>query len=512
MPDATSAPVIPPGGDGPVPSRVVKWREAPPVSQDPTPELEPFPLDAFPPLVRDFLLSCAASARVPVEVAAAPFLAIAGAVIGAFLRLEVSPGWIERPVLWIAVVGPTGAGKTPALAAVRRPLDALQRRLAGDYAAEREAWEAAIIAWERRGRADPRPDLYTPRPDRVVTADTTFDNLLAHLRAGSPGLCLFRDELVGIVRGMERRRGHRGDVRQAYLSLWSHGPVTAAGRDTAAHVLPFPVVTIVGGIQPQVLATIRSKDHDGLLERFLPIVTTAQDAYWTETEPASAAALGDIDAITDLFITLRDWPEEPTGEGLIIQRTPAARKIWAAWYNRNIDRITALSAASSAASSAAPSASRSVGPGMPDRQAGLPVEGFYRKLPAHVARIALVLHALWNPGAVRDPLSATTMTHATRIGECLRTHIDRAAHLIDAPPRWSPPKPTLAQRALRVLANADTPDGWLGRTVLYERLSRPHPEELTRTLEHLAAHDLVTVRRITHPRSRKPVEQWRYVN
>lgn len=345
MPDATSAPLIPPGGDGLVPSRVVKWREAPPVSQDPTPELEPFPLDALPPLVRDFLLSCAASARVPVEVA-------------------------------------------------------------------------------------------------------------------------------------------------------------------AAHVLPFPVVTIVGGIQPQVLATIRSKDHDGLLERFLPIVTTAQDAYWTETEPASAAALGDIDAITDLFITLRDWPEEPTGEGLIIQRTPAARKIWAAWYNRNIDRITALSASRSAA----PSASRSAGPGMPDGQAGLPVEGFYRKLPAHVARIALVLHALWNPGAVRDPLSATTMTHATRIGECLRTHIDRAAHLIDIPPRWSPPKPTLAQRALRVLANADTPDGWLGRTVLYERLSRPHPEELTRTLEHLAAHDLVTVRRITHPRSRKPVEQWRYVN
>lgn len=492
MPDAIPTPILP--------SPAVTPAVIPP------PDLAAFPIDAFPPLVQNFLLSCAASARVPVAVVAAPFLAITGAVIGAFLRLEVSPGWIERPVLWIAVVGPTGAGKTPALAAVRRPLDALQRRLSDEHAAARRTWEESISAWERRGRTGLPPELRAPRPDCVVTADTTFDNLVASLHNASPGLCILRDELVGVVRGMERRRGHRGDVRQAYLSLWSHGPVTSAGNDTSAHFSPFPVVSIVGGIQSQVLATLRSKDHDGLLERFLPVVTTAQDAYWTETGSAGAAP-ADIDAVADLFVTLRDWPEEPTGEGLIIQRAPAARKVWATWYNANIDRINASTHAMSSVG-AIPVIAREHSPGI---RHSLPVEGFYRKLPAHVARIALVLHALWNPGAPHNPLSATTMTHATRIGECLRTHIDQAVHIIDAPPRWSLPKPTLAQRALRILAGAETADGWLGRSILYERLNRPHPDDLTRTLEHLAAHDLVTVRRITLPRARKPVEQWRYV-
>ncbi|MGI8486673.1 MAG: DUF3987 domain-containing protein [Thermomicrobiales bacterium] len=90
--------------------------------------MPPFPLETLPPNVRAFVESSAASARARRELIAAPFLALVGGAIGNQASIEVGQGWIERPVLRVSLVAPTGAGKSPALAAARLPFDRLHER------------------------------------------------------------------------------------------------------------------------------------------------------------------------------------------------------------------------------------------------------------------------------------------------------------------------------------------------------------------------------------------------
>lgn len=473
---------------------------------DPSPrfhveQVGPFPVDAFPHPVRDFLAASTTAARTPVEMVAAPFLALAGAAIGSRLRLDVGGGWVERPVLWVAVVGQTGTGKTPALNAVRRPFDLLQERSWTDWQQHHRAWNEArnarhpagdgpVPAAHRSrsrtthaGTSAPAPSIPPePRPARVYTTDTTIDALVHDLQ-DSPGIAIVRDELVGILRGMQQSPGRRGDARQHYLSLWAHAPIAPSRHDPDAPFIRTPVVGIVGGIQPLLFAQLRSKDQDGFLERFLPVFTHARVDYWHEPDTASASeALPDAEGIADLLATLRTASDTSDPDGLLVTRDAAAREVWAAWYNDNVDRLRAVP---------------------------LPVQGFYRKLPAHVARIALVLHALAHADDPAVPLSGETMTHATRVAECFRGHIHRCLVLLGEPGRIPPARPSLVQRALRLLSEADTVDRWLSRTVLYARLGRPDRDELTAALCSLADRNLVRTRRILPSGNRKPVEQWR---
>jgi hypothetical protein len=440
---------------------------------------DPFPLDGFPALVRDFLAASAASARTPVEMVAAPFLALVGATIGSRLRLDVGGGWVERPVLWIAVVGQTGTGKTPALHAVRRPFDLLQERAWTEWQQHHLAWQAERNhRHSERSEESPCEARSVPRPARVYTTDTTMDALIHDLR-DSPGIAIVRDELVGIIRGMQQSQGRRGDARQHYLSLWAHAPIAPSRHDPDAPFIRAPVVGIVGGIQPLVYGQLRSKDQDGFLERFLPVFMHSRVEYWDESHTTPAAGAR---AVADLLSRLRAPSNTGDPEGLLISRDAAARDVWAAWYNDNVDRLRAVP---------------------------IPVQGFYRKLPAHAARIAIVLHALANPDDPAVPVTGQTMAHATRIAECFRGHIHRCMVLLGDSGRIPPSRPTLAQRALRLLSEAGPDDRWLSRTTLYRQLGRPDREALTVALESLAARNLVISRRVPPATGRKTIEQWR---
>ena len=87
----------------------------------------PFPLTSFPTDVAAWLEATAAHVRVPVAFVAFPFLALTGAVLGNQISLQLNPRWVEHAALWVALVAPSGHGKTPALAAARAPFTAFHK-------------------------------------------------------------------------------------------------------------------------------------------------------------------------------------------------------------------------------------------------------------------------------------------------------------------------------------------------------------------------------------------------
>lgn len=449
---------------------------------DPTSEpesLPDFPLDAFPPDLGDFILASAFFARTRPELVAAPFLALTGAVIGNQAVIDITAseipdnisglGWIERPTLWISLIAPTGAGKSPALDAARLPFDHLHDQRVEDWYEELS---------EQTG-----PPVNPPvRPVPVITGETSLLSIVQHLRQ-TPGLAIVRDELIGIVRSMNQHRSHQGDDRQRYLSLWNHQPLTAPDRRPSTPIrIEDPVVSIVGGIQYGLVRKLQSRDRDGFIERFLPVVADLHLTYWNLRTIASQPEpdLYVTYVLLNTLVTLHQ--REPHGVYIALDRDTATT--WASWFNQNVDRTLAA----------------------PDH-----LRGYYQKLPAHVARIALVLHLLWHPADPPSFLAVETLNHAIRIGEFFRAHIHRLVRLLGYAGDIPTTAPTLEQRLLRTLAETITDDGWLSRTHLFLTTGHPPKSELATALDRLVLQRLIDRRTRRSSNAKRPTTEYRLI-
>ncbi|MGC4192860.1 MAG: DUF3987 domain-containing protein [Thermomicrobiales bacterium] len=409
------------------------------------PDMPQFPAGLLPEPVAAWLGAAAAATRIHPECVVMPFLALTGALVGNRAALDVGLGWTEYPLLWVALVAPSGGGKTPAIAAASHPFRELETTL---------------------GTGSPG----------LITAETA-PTRLADTLAARPGIALIQDELVGVVRALNGSR--RADDRQRMLSLWSSHPAAtspAARQQGAPPAIPIPVVGIVGGVQTRVVPRLRSRDQDGFIERFVPIVTNPVAVYWSESRNARRPE-PDLPAIVDWLTPLATLdPRDDGGNGnaasgkgcLHIQRSPEAASIWGAWYNGNVDRCY---------------------------DAPQILRGFYLKLPAQVARLALILHLLWNPRSPGQPLSASTMQRAVDLGEFIRVHIHRLSLLLGHTGTLpAAPSPTLEQRVLRILAETGNPEGWVSRTDLHIHGGRPSRKELAAVLDSLIARRIVASR------------------
>ena len=435
--------------------------------RQPRPFPEPdFPLHAFPPAVAAWLEEISTVSRVAPSLTATPFLAATGALIGSQLALHVGPGWIERP-------RPLGLPRYPHRhrqnAGHCRRSPPVRYPPAGGLDTSRQQ----LAEWQRR--KNPK----TPKPgfDRLLVTTSTFHALTTSLQH-SRGVLILRDELFGLFRAMDRRGG---EDRQHFLSLWSSEPIITGAGDAACY-LPNPVVGIVGGLQPALIPKIRSRAQDGLLERFILVVSHGLIAPWDDARPEPS---GEAE-VTDLLRPLRAIPDAANQPaGVTIARTPEAREAWAEWFAVCSDRAFVASPT---------------------------VAGFYRKMPSHLARIALVLHALWNPADPTGPLTLQTMNRAIDLVTFYQFQVHRTVSMFAHRETLSPDWMVLAKRILTVLARVRENDGWITRTALLVALGRPDTATINNAIQHLVTNGIVLTRE-TRPASGpgRPLTSYRLI-
>ena len=220
------------------------------------------------------------------------------------IRPKRADDWTVVPNLWGMVIGRPGIMKSPPLAEIMRPLLALQalamERFTNDQAdyqadamvaveAERVAKESIrkLLKEKKEGMAADRAmeavkrESAAPVCRRYVVNDSTVEKLGEILNENSNGVLLFRDELNGYFRTLERQ-GHEAD-RAFYLECWNgDGSFTydRIGRGTL-HITG-ACLSILGSIQPgplsELVRGLRGSGDDGLLQRF-------QLAVWPDASP-----------------------------------------------------------------------------------------------------------------------------------------------------------------------------------------------------------------------------------
>jgi len=415
-----------------------------------------FPVSVLPDAIRRYVEEGATALNVPADMIALPLLGFAAAAIGNTIELVIKPTWIERPSLWIAVIGDPGSGKSPAVSYAQGPLDALQRRA-------HERFQSDVAAWEDLAEMG-RKDKTIPVPDRPVyehfySTDVTTEKLAAIL-ATSPGVAVVRDELTGWVKSHDAYR-QAGD-RQHFLTLWAGSPlkVDRKGSDTI-HV-PRPCVPIIGGIQPDLLPDLaeEASRRDGFIERILMTWPVSKPMRWSDV-PVDTGASADVHAI---FARLRqgDTNQEPTR----VLLSAESRQLFGRWYDENGAIV--------------------------DSTAGL-AQGFYAKFPGQLGRLALVLHVLRNAETPGRPLTVETMSDAITLIEYFRSHLVRILPRFDA--IGSTKGAALGTRILRVLGRAD--GEWVARRELRRGLGNSVPaEDIATVLDLLEQEGTVETRTV----------------
>jgi hypothetical protein len=254
---------------------------------DGRPPAPAFPLDMLGPWsawARDY----AASKSAPVDYAAAGLLFGAAAALGDVRHVLAWAGFRQPPALWVAMVGPPSAAKSPIFSPVADALHSLEADENAGFDDKRRAYEADKLAaaeyHERWGgevrkavqAGRPRPDMPieadeppAPTPARIVTGDATQEALAQLHKANPRGLSLVRDELSGWIGDFNKYGG--GGEAAFFLSRYDGGALTVDRKRDGHIAVPRALLSIFGGIQPEPFRELllSKRADDGFVSRFL---------------------------------------------------------------------------------------------------------------------------------------------------------------------------------------------------------------------------------------------------
>lgn len=266
------------------------------------PEVPEMPAKIIPAPFRDFVSDISERMQVPMVIPATAIITALSSLVGRSIGIHPkrNDSWLVVPNLWGFAAARSGMLKTPAIDEAMRPLGTLAKNARRKYElrtledeaeieissaritavksqiskaakekneAELQTLKNDLLTLQRQAEAD------TPKERRFRVNDATTEKLLELLVDNPRGLFVFRDELSGWLRSLEKI-GRETD-RAFYLEAWNgFGSFTTdrIGRGTI-HVDAL-CISIFGGIQPSKLSAYVSDaldgsiDDDGLLQRF----------------------------------------------------------------------------------------------------------------------------------------------------------------------------------------------------------------------------------------------------
>ena len=284
------------------------------------PAVQPFDPILLPESLRPWITDIAARMQVPLDFPAVAAMVALGSVVGRKIgiRPKRRDEWTVIPNLFGGIVGRPGLLKTPALQEACRPLIRLEMAAKDEFTRAQTEYDARQrigkqqkkqqdekIARDLKANRDPKGILHDllaggeeeqpPARRRYLVNDSTIEKLGEILSHNPNGVLIFRDELTGFLRQMDRE-GHEQD-RAFYLEAWNGtGRFTydRIGRGTVD--IEACCVSLLGGIQPGPLAAyLENMAHggagdDGLIQRLQLLVWPDVSSAWANVDRGSDSA------------------------------------------------------------------------------------------------------------------------------------------------------------------------------------------------------------------------------
>ena len=261
-------------------------------------------------------------------------LPILSARIPSETRLMINPGtdYLVPALRWTALIGETGTKKSPLLKALLAPLLSIQKQISAKYKAEKDAYDQAYNLWkvEKVDKRGEEPTSPAPMLD-CYFSDFTIESIGQSISdRPDDSYLVFVDELAGFFKSMDAYRKGGGD-RQKWLDLYNAGALKINRKGSPTIFCPHTSVSILGGLQPSVLAQMIKDDssaEDGLWNRFM-FCRLPQ----TKTDAFSHNSVSLFECLLTLYTNLSSAP--------VIEHvlSDAAKTLWKVWHDDVEDKV-----------------------------------------------------------------------------------------------------------------------------------------------------------------------------
>ena len=226
-----------------------------------------FPIEVFPENIQAYILDVHNTLNASIDYLGSAFLWVVSLCVGNAIKIKVKTGWKESAVVWIAIVGKAGVGKTHNIEAITRPLKKLNEREIELYNRQLEKYKdyQAMDAREKKN-AD---EVKEPKKRQFVVGDITMEAFIDYHAANPNGLGILRDELSGWIKDLNKYRD--GSDLENYLSGWSGQMLNLTRKTSRSGYVSNAFVPILGGVQPSVLSEIFTPENkdNGFNDRWL---------------------------------------------------------------------------------------------------------------------------------------------------------------------------------------------------------------------------------------------------
>jgi hypothetical protein len=346
------------------------WSPTDKDSKTTLPDFTPFPTEALPKVVADFVRQGAAALGCDESYIALPLLTMLSAAVGNSRRIQLKRSWSEPAIIWTVVVGESGTLKSPALdlalKPIRRVQDAAFRQHAEDmdlFQRDKANYEADLAQWKKSGRKNGEPPPESPAEpiaSRYITTDCTVEALAVLLQEQPRGLLVARDELSGWINSFDAYKSCHGADVAHWLSMHRAGALTV-DRKIGRRVIHVPraAVCITGTVQPMALASAlvgryspqdaeamdkSQKEHfdNGLAARLLFAMPPQKPKKWSEDEIPYSYEI----SIKELFEKLLDLEmlvdEKGLTQSIDIPLNPDGKCEWVRFYNLHAEETAEL--------------------------------------------------------------------------------------------------------------------------------------------------------------------------
>ncbi|MBO5555679.1 MAG: DUF3987 domain-containing protein [Oscillospiraceae bacterium] len=278
-----------PSSASPAPSGIVcrlHWEEPLPLQG---PELPPFPVDALPPTLADYVSAVAESLQIPPDMAAVGALGALSTSLQKKFAVHVNSDWAEPINLYLLVIADPSERKSPCIKQMIYPIQAFEQKWNDEHALEIESSKKMKRAYIRRveslekkvaeGKAKEEElkeavkleQSFHPKEKLRLFLDDVTPEKLTSTMAANDGVCSIMSAEGGIFETFAGRYSGSANFDVA-LKAFSGDPIRVDRMNRDSETIENPALTLLLMAQPSVLSGImgnRDFRGKGLTARIL---------------------------------------------------------------------------------------------------------------------------------------------------------------------------------------------------------------------------------------------------
>ena len=246
-----------------------------------------FPVSIYPAKIQRIIKEVHECHSYPTDYISAAILTALAVGIGNTHLALMKQGWLESPILYMALIGRPGANKSHPLSFAMKPFldyDYEQNKVFEEQYAKFEEQ----IAMSRKERIENGEDKFPQEPirKRFLVSDVTPEGLSYIHAQNKRGLCLWTDELSAWFKNFNRY--NNGSEEQFWLSVFSAKTTISDRRSSKSSIfIKRPYISVIGTIQKKILSELAKgeRSNNGFIDRILFVMPNLQQkARWSDRE------------------------------------------------------------------------------------------------------------------------------------------------------------------------------------------------------------------------------------